>query len=205
MTRRFLGGLGALLCLTTVVFGTAGVAGAADPVTDPACQATVTTAYPPSGGSDTLEALTLDGGHLPPGTNSGTATVSGGIPGLTYCGKMFSQTFAVPNKTADASGKLVYTQIAVPTGFELNAAHHLDLYRAGRLVGSFDYCVNGNADIVSLKSKTCTSATAANSGSLPKTGFDRFWEILRVALVALAVGVLALYGRRRFEAQRLAA
>jgi hypothetical protein len=202
-----------VLCLAFALLLTANPAGAQDPQSDPACQNTTTSAYPPQGGGDQLEALTLDGGHLPPGSSLGTMTVSGGVAGLTYCGRMFSATFAIPNKSANAQGKLVYTNLAIPTGFELNAAHHLDVFRSGRLVGSFDYCVNGNADVVALKSSSCATAVAGSSGSrsnagssgtLPHTGFDRFWQMLRVALVALAIGALALYSRRRLAAERTA-
>jgi hypothetical protein len=45
---------------------------------------------------------------------------------------------------------------------------------------------------------------AGSGGNLARTGLDHLLDVLRVALIALALGAAALYGRRRMQANRAA-
>ena len=93
--------------------------------------------------------------------------------------------------------------IAVPAGFVLQAVHHIDVLNSCELVGAFDVCITSAGDLAAVKS--CQAVTASPStkasGSLPRTGWDHLFEILRVAFVALVAGVFLLYLRRRAAAR----
>jgi hypothetical protein len=190
-------GAGALiLALTCLLVVAPQAASAAE------CATTTTTVYPPSGSGSSLQKLVLEKGHLPPGTVTGTITIGNADAG-EFCGTLFSTPVGLPSM-ASSGGKLVYQGLAVPSDFKLNAAHHIDVYKTGALVGSFDFCVNKDADIVALNSKTCATATATDHGALPKTGADRVWEIVRAAMILLVIGAMAVYARRRIVANRTA-
>jgi LPXTG-motif cell wall-anchored protein len=166
--------------------------------------------YPPSGPA--IEAslkLDLSTGLLLPGHADGTLTVDGAIPGLTYCGTLFSAPVTASPRSSTSTGVVTFNGLAVPTDFKLNAAHHLDVFRQTRLVGAFDFCVNSTGHLTALVSGACatTAVTTAtkSSGSLPKTGWDHLVQILKIAALAIALGVFLLYVRRRRAANVLQA
>ena len=200
MTRRFtaVATVLGLALATLVVFSP--TAHAQD--TTPACFPEQLVDYPPNGEDLDLENLTLLGGDLDPGSTISNLAVGNAEPGADYCGRLYSAVITLPVTAAEAGGTLRYSGINVPTDFKVPAPHHLDIYRSGSLVGAFDFCVKTDGSIVDLKScpKTVTANTN-NNGNLPKTGVDRLMEVLRVALVLLAVGALMVYGRRRMAAR----
>jgi LPXTG-motif cell wall-anchored protein len=148
--------------------------------------------YPPTPGSAALEPLTLLRGHFDPGA-TGTLDIGGASDGV-YCGRGFSTEFRLPNATADSTGTLRYRGFAVPADFELNAMHHIDIYKLSTKVGNFDFCVDTKGDIA--PTSVCKAA-AAKPDKLPKTGTDHLMDLLRAALLILGVGGGALYLRRR--------
>jgi hypothetical protein len=177
--------------------------------------------------------LTLDLGHYDPG-GAGGITISGAIPGFEYCGVTFSAPIVLPAQNASAAGKLVWSGLAVPADFQLNALHHIDVYHQKTKVGNFDFCVKSDGSIGPTSACKPTSVTTAppggttggttggstgattagtstgggavagSGGNLARTGLDHLLDVLRVALIALALGAAALYGRRRMQANRAA-
>jgi LPXTG-motif cell wall-anchored protein len=166
--------------------------------------------YPPSGPA--IEAslkLDLSTGLLLPSHVDGTLTVTGAVPNLTYCGILFSAPVTLAPRLSSSSGVLSFSGLTIPSDFKLNVAHHLDVYRQARLVGAFDFCVNSAGHLTALTSGSCATAvtTAATKahGALPKTGWDHLVQILKIAALAIAVGVFLLYVRRRRAANVLQA
>jgi LPXTG-motif cell wall-anchored protein len=149
--------------------------------------------YPPSAPGTEIElSLALVNGHFDPGA-SGVIGVTGAVPGLSYCGIVFSTPIVLQPQVASGTGGLSYIRFAVPADFQLNAMHHLDLYRQRKLVGAFDFCVKGDGDIGP------TTACAAGKGKLPRTGVDHLMVLLRWAALALGLGAFFTYLRRRRE------
>ncbi len=176
-----------------------------------ACFPPTASSYPPQAPEGEAEpGLRLTGGLLLNG-DPGTLTVSGAVGGIEYCAILLSTPINLGTKVATAQGVLSWG-LNVPSDFQLNALHHLDVYRQGRLVGAFDFCVNLQGRLAEVQTcsssvlgKNNTNTGAAGSKALPRTGMDRLFEILRVAAAALAVGVLLLYLRRRRAAVAAAA
>ena len=149
--------------------------------------------YPPLPAPSGIEPLTLLGGHFTPG-GTGSADIGGATTGV-YCGSGFSTPFLLPNMTA-TNGKLAYRGFAVPADFELNAMHHLDIYKLQVKVGNFDFCVDKKGDIA--PTSVCkAAAVAAKPGKLPRTGTDHLLDIVRIAVLLLGLGAGAHYLRRR--------
>jgi LPXTG-motif cell wall-anchored protein len=170
---------------------------AASAQTPPCFPGSITGDYPPATpGAETSLKVDLSTGLLLPGTNNGTLTVIGGIPGLTYCGTLFSTPVTASPTPATAAGVIDFANMLIPGNFQLNVVHHLDVYRAGGLVGAFDFCVNSSGHLVSASS--CGGGAAVKGeGALPRTGLARLAELLKAAGIAFAAGVLFLYLRRR--------
>jgi LPXTG-motif cell wall-anchored protein len=167
------------------------------------CVPPVSSDYPPVPGSTALEPLTLTRGHFTPGgTVNNSIDIDGARTGV-YCGRGFSTEFRLPNTTANAAGRLHYEGFAVPADFELNAMHHIDIYKLSVKVGNFDFCVDKKGDIAPVSvCKAAASKPDKPAGNLPKTGNDHLMDLLRAALVILGVGGGALYLRRRQVAAR---
>jgi hypothetical protein len=160
---------------------------------DAECFPGTTNDYPPNPGDTNIEpALALGPGHFDPG-GRGRFTVLNGVADNVYCGVAFSTPIRLPATRANAQGTLSY-DVAVPADFELNAMHHIDIYRRHTKVGNFDFCVNKKGDI---SPTSACQAGAKDRSSLPKTGTDRLLDALRAGLVALGLGATALYLRRR--------
>ncbi len=161
-----------------------------------ACLPTQTGDYPPAPPVVDLEAdLELGGGTLRPEVE-GSLELTGAQAGLDYCAVLFSTPVTIPPTRAAAAGALELRP-AVPLGFELAASHHLDVYRAERLVGSFDFCVDRAGAVVADQATGCEALTGSGGRSLVRTGLDHLVDLLRIAAVACAVGVFARYLRRR--------
>ena len=154
--------------------------------------------YPPTPGSVGFEPLVLTSGHFNPGSSQGNLVIIDGARDGVYCGQGFSTPFSLPNATS-TGGRLTYNSFAVPADFQLNAMHHIDIYKLRVKVGNFDFCVDKKGDIA--PTSVC-KALANKDGKLPRTGVDQLMALLRVALVALGVGGGALYLRRRRLASR---
>lgn len=195
--RRFLGGILLVACAVVSLVQTA-PAGAAPAQATATCFPGSNPSYPPTGGAVRIESsLRLVSGQFNVGA-SGTIVITGAGAGARYCGTTFSTPISLPATVADATGALRWT-IPVPNSFELNAPHHIDVFREQVQVGSFDFCVNKTGAIAPLG--TCgtvdrTSKVLATSGGLPKTGTN-VMDLVRIALMVLAVGAGALYLRRR--------
>jgi LPXTG-motif cell wall-anchored protein len=189
--------IGVRTCLALLVLGLASVlfgstASAAPAQANPdACFPGSDPDYPPTGGSVQLEAsLRLDAGHFVPGGSS--HIVISGATGGSYCGQGFSTPFILPAKDPDAQGRLIY-DVATPADFELGEMHHIDVFKQQVKVGNFDFCVNKKGDLA----PDAACHAAAGKGKLAKTGADRALDIVKVGGVVLAIGVGALYLRRR--------
>ncbi len=156
--------------------------------------------YPPSGVVVAIEVnLDLEGGALSPTvsiTADGRLELTGAEPGVTYCGILFSDPITLAPTVAGPDGTLVFNT-DVPADFELNAAHHLDVYREGRLVGAFDFCVTKSGNITSLTDKVCQTDGTTGKGRLARTGVDRLFDTLKIAALLLVAGAAFLYLRRR--------
>jgi LPXTG-motif cell wall-anchored protein len=169
--------------------------------------------YPPSGPAiEPSLRLDLITGLLVPSTATGTLTVVGAIPNLTYCGTLFSTPVTLTPRASDASGVLHFDGLTIPSDFKLNSPHHLDVYRQARLVGAFDFCVNGSGHLTALNGGNCASSISGSvptntkpGGSLPRTGWDHLVQILKIAALVIALGVFLLYVRRRRAASVLQA
>ena len=149
--------------------------------------------YPPTAPGVEIELrLSLVNGHFEPGAQ-GFIGVTGAVPGLQYCGIVFSEPIKLQPQVASPAGGLSYIRFAVPADFQLNAMHHLDLYRQRKLVGAFDFCVKADGDIGP------TSACGADKGKLPRTGSDHLLVLARWGAVALGLGAFFTYLRRRRE------
>jgi hypothetical protein len=175
------------------------------PALDAACFPPASVDYPPSGGDTNIDPrLQLGPGHFDPG-GRGHFTVLHGVPGDVYCGVAFSTPIRLPATRADAQGTLTY-DVAVPADFELNAMHHVDIYRRHVKVGNFDFCVNKKGDISPTSACGSGGKTVASNagGNLPKTGANHLLDLIRAAIVALGIGAAALYLRRRRLATRTA-
>jgi hypothetical protein len=189
----------------------------AQDTTIPACFPQDIVDYPPNteaiGGLETLT-LVLAEGDLDPEVGAATSTTADGIPvnrlaitgaeaGAGYCGVLRSTPVVLPRTTASSAGKITFSGIKLPADFEYDAAHHLDVFRGGRIVGQFDFCVKTGGSITSLNGCPAKALkNANNNGNLPKTGLDRVWEMLQIGLVLVALGALVIYGRRRLEARQ---
>jgi hypothetical protein len=161
---------------------------------DAACFPPATNDYPPNPGDSNIDPkLALGQGHFDPG-GRGEFDVLNGVPGDVYCGVAFSTPIRLPATAANARGTLNYN-VAVPADFELNAMHHIDVYRRHVKVGNFDFCVNKKGDI--SPTSACQTGAKTDGGRLPKTGADHLMDVVRAALVALGLGATALYLRRR--------
>jgi hypothetical protein len=132
----------------------------------------------------------------------GHIEIGGADANAGYCGITFSTPIVLPLKQANAQGKLIY-DIAVPRDFELAAPHHIDLFRNQVQVASFDFCVAANGKISpnSACAKAPTTPTSVKpGGNLAKTG-SNVMDIVRIALIAIAVGAAAVYARRRLQSR----
>ncbi len=147
--------------------------------------------YPALPAPSGLEPLRLLAGHFTPGA-TGRIDIDGATTGV-YCGVGYSTPFLLPNMTA-TNGKLAWRGFVVPADFELNAMHHLDIYKLQVKVGNFDFCVDKKGDIA--PTSVCKSV-AAKPGKLARTGTDHLLDIVRIAVLVLGVGAGAHYLRRR--------
>lgn len=192
--RLSAGSLACLLALGLVIGFMPTTAGASATQAAPACFPGSDPDYPPAGNEVQIEAgLTLESGQFVPG-GVGVVVLAGAVPNATYCGTAYSTPITLPAKTADSSGKLTYN-IAVPKGFELGAMHHIDVFRSQVQVGSFDFCVDGSGAIAPVK--VCTKV--AGQGDLAKTGTNHVFDIIRLGVLAIGLGVAAVYARRRLQ------
>jgi hypothetical protein len=164
--------------------------------------------YPPQGPA--IEAgLMITDGHLLPGTTNGTLTLSGATPAAAYRGTLFSPAVELAATAASSSGVVHYSGLTVPAGFSLSAQHHVDIYRDCTLVGQFTFCVTAQGAISSATSCAAANAGSAGkvagnagaNGSLPKTGWDHAAEIVKIAVLAIALGVFLRYLQRRRTAR----
>lgn len=184
----------ALLVLALVPALGVGVAGAAPVQETPEhCLPGSSIDYPATPGATALEPLRLDGGHFTPG-GTGWIDISGAREGI-YCGIAYSTPILLPNMRAQA-GKLMYRNFAVPADFELNAMHHIDIYKLQVKVGNFDFCVDRKGDIAPTSACKAT-AVAGKPGKLARTGQDHLMELVRIAILVIGLGAGALYLRRR--------
>jgi hypothetical protein len=156
--------------------------------------------YPPAQpGVERDLTLSLADGFLKPTTTSLNALVLlHANPNLDYCGILASNPVTLPVTTSSSSGVIHFDDIALPSDFQLNALHHLDVYRQGALVGAFDFCVNLQGHLVGANQ--CPGANVlpgVKTGGLAHTGLARLADFLKAAGVAFAAGVLFLYLRRR--------
>lgn len=191
--------------VTLLVFGLVSALGLAPSSAAPAqdglqCVVPPDADYPPTPGSVGIEPLVLTSGHFNPGQTAGNSVIIDGAREGVYCGQGFSTPFFLPNAQANSAGRLSYSNFAVPADFQLNAMHHIDIYKLKVKVGNFDFCVDKKGDIA--PTSVCKTALASKDGKLPRTGVDQLMALLRAALVALGVGGGALYLRRRRLASR---
>lgn len=150
--------------------------------------------YPPTGATVRIEGnLTLASARFVPG-GQGQIVLTGAVPGDRYCGTAYSTPITLPAKDADSQGRLTYS-IAVPASFELLEMHHIDVFKEQVKVGNFDFCVDSRGDLA--PDSVCKPKTKSPSGGLARTGNDQLMTLLRAGLVVLALGVGALYVRRR--------
>ena len=160
--------------------------------------------YPPAQpGIEHNLSLSLAAGFLKPGATAvDRLVVLNAHPGRDYCGILLSTPVNLGVRTARDDGVIDFNNITLPSDFQLNAVHHLDVYRAGSLVGAFDFCVTTEGKLTS-PSASCHGNTAVagvkdtGRGSLARTGLARLADLLKAAGVAFAAGVLFLYLRRR--------
>ena len=138
-------------------------------------------------------------GLLVPGSASATIVLGGAVPGGDYAGSLFSRVVDLPRTSATGAGVVRFTGLAIPADFRLETVHHLDVHRGCDLVGAFDFCVAANGHIAPAASCHAVVAAASGhaSGSLPRTGWDHLFELLRLAALLLGTGTLLLYLRRR--------
>lgn len=191
--RRLSGGFIALLVALAALVVLAPAASSAPAQAQEACFPGDPVDYPPSAPGAEIELrLSLVGGHFNPGAD-GSITVTGAIPGLSYCAIIFSTPIVLQPKASDG-GNISYIRFAVPADFQLNAMHHMDLYRQRKLVGVFDFCVKANGDI-----GPTSACGAADKGKLPRTGADNLLVLLRWGALALGLGAFFMYLRRRRE------
>ncbi len=180
--------------------------------------------YPPT--SPAIESpllLSFADGFLLPGRTDGHLTVQGGQAGLTYCGTLFSAPVTLTPTVAGTDGAIHFANINVPSDFQLNVTHHLDVFRQQHLVGAYDFCVTSSGSLAAPGSPSCTSTTSPTAvagangtatgsgsgaalgtkaaGSLPHTGWDHLIQVLKAAALALGLGALFMYLRRRRAAQ----
>jgi hypothetical protein len=144
---------------------------------------------------------------LAPGTSSGTVEIQGAEPGAVYSGTLYSVAIPLPATAASAAGVLRFTGVTIPPTFQLTALHHIDLFRTCQ-VGSLEVCVTSSGRLGAVQACNAAAANAgANgasagqgaAGSLARTGWDHLLDVLRAASLALGVGALLLYLRRRTE------
>lgn len=159
--------------------------------------------YPPTGPLVDIDpnlALGVEAFFNPGAT--GEVTVTGAIPGETYCGILYSTPVVLPLKQANAQGNITYG-LAVPKDFELAAVHHIDLFKAQVQVGAFDFCVDKAGKLA--PDSACAKGTMKPGGNLAKTGTNHLLDLLRMALILVAVGATVLYARRRVQQRRATA
>ena len=53
-----------------------------------------------------------------------------------------------------------FTGIHVPSDFQLNVTHHLDVFRQQHLVGAYDFCVTTSGSLAAPGSASCTAGTS---------------------------------------------
>lgn len=196
MVKRLSAGTCVALLALGLIFGFVPTPASANTAqTAPACFPGSDPDYPPAGNVVQIEAsLTLLSGRFTPG-GTGVLVLAGASANATYCGTTFSTPITLPAKTADAAGKLTYN-IAVPKDFELAAFHHIDVFRAQRQVGSFDFCVDKTGVIGPASG---CAKKPASGGKLATTGTNHVFDIVRLGVLALGLGVAALYVRRRMH------
>jgi LPXTG-motif cell wall-anchored protein len=192
----------ACLALASFVALAPSIASAAPAATPAICfPGTATGDYPPAApGIEPRLAVSLSDGLLLPARSTGNRlVVTGAVPGLQYCGRLFSSPVDLGITTASDSGVLDFNNISLPADFQLGVVHQLDVFRQASLVGTFDFCVNQQGHLVNATA--CPGGTSsvkpAGSGNLPRTGLARLADFLKAAGVAFAGGVLFLYLRRR--------
>lgn len=195
MVKRLSAGTCVALLALGLVLGVSPAPASARPAQDAsACFPGSDPDYPPQGATVQIDArLVLLSGRLIPG-GTGVLVIGGAEANVTYCGSMFSTPITLPIKKADAAGKLTYG-IAVPKDFELNANHHVDVFRAQVQVGSFDFCV----DKTGVVGPTSACAKKAVSSKIAKTGANHLFDLARLGVITVGVGAAAMYARRRLH------
>lgn len=152
--------------------------------------------YPPTGPSVAIEvSLRLLSGHFIPG-GAGHIEIAGAISDTDgYCGITYSAPIVLPAKQPNAQGQLIY-DIAVPSDFELNAMHHIDVFKRQVKVGNFDFCVNKSGDVA--PTSQCVARPAKPpAGNLARTGTNHVTDLVRFGVVLVGLGGAALFVRRR--------
>jgi LPXTG-motif cell wall-anchored protein len=153
--------------------------------------------YPPMPGP-LAAGLAVTNAVLPPGTSSGSIELQGATPGAAYSGALYSSVIQLPTALASPAGVVRFTGLAVPASFAAPAVHHIDVVSSCERVGSFEVCITTAGRLGALDRCSDRAATsAARAGHLPHTGWDHLVDALRIALLAFALGALALYLRRR--------
>lgn len=194
MKRAFAAALVALVSLGVFTFAGSNPATAAPAQDATSCFPGSDPDYPPTGPAVSIQAsLRLASAVFVPG-GRGSIVIAGASANAVYCGRVFSNPVVLPAKQATAQGQLLY-DIAVPRDFELGAMHHIDVFRQQVKVGNFDFCVDGKGRLA--PTAACAGKRAAAGGPLARTGANGTLDIARIGLIALGVGVGALYLRRR--------
>jgi hypothetical protein len=184
-------------CALGLVASVAAPAGAAPNQEDGGpCFPRPTGDYPPAPPVVDLQpALELAGGQLLPDA-VGELELVGGEPIEDYCAILFSVPVTIAPTASDDAGAINLAP-SVPLDFELAESHHLDIYGAERLVASFDFCVDREGAVVVDQATECHALASSGGTSLVRTGMDHLVDLLRLAAMAFAAGVFALYLRRR--------
>jgi hypothetical protein len=173
--KRLIGSIAVALLLGTLGTAAAAQEGSGD--------------YPGNGSA------TTGGGEFTPG-GSGSLTINNLNPNTDYSGTIHSDPIPVSG-TTDADGSVTFT-FAVPSDFELDAQHALVLANGPDLT----FCVGGSGAVVSCAALTSAAPTAApndGSDSLADTGARYIDDVLRIGLLAIALGFVLLLWHRRPE------
>ena len=133
--RRIVIGSVLMLCMALgSVMAVPGSAGAQDQ--EPECLPGSDPGYPPVTPGIDFEPVNLVDLELQVGNSILDLEISGLAPGDPYCGIVYSTPIVLPTRIADAQGRIRYS-VPAPPDFELNALHHLDVYKFQKLVGAF--------------------------------------------------------------------
>ncbi|MDQ2648598.1 MAG: hypothetical protein M3Z03_03460 [Actinomycetota bacterium] len=219
--KRIVVGTFLMLCMGLGLIAVAPATAQAQ-VVEPGCLPGSNPGYPPVSVGVALELIDLLDLELTLQTDIVSIVIGGLEPGDNYCGILSSDPIELPEVTADANGQITF-QTPVGPDFELDALHHLDVFKMQKLVGAFDFCINRAGKMAPMSSclrgpqgpqgpqgppgvngggsgrvpEVLGSRTPTGGGKLARTGSDHLLDIARIGLVLIAAGATARYVQRR--------